>query len=107
MQGGAPGSLAHVRFTAGGGETSELPIAGQYRLEAGDVLSVEGSGAGGMGSPFSRPPEQVAVDVRRGYVSLDAARNSYGVVFDDAGAVDLVGTQALRAAHSEGGDKPT
>ena len=37
-------------------------------------------------------------DVRRGYVSVEGARNDYGVVLDESGAVDDEATQARRGA---------
>jgi N-methylhydantoinase B len=42
-------------------------------------------GGGGYGDPRQRPVELVARDVTRGFVSIDSARDDYGVVFDGAG----------------------
>jgi N-methylhydantoinase B len=66
------------------------------RCEPGDVVRVVGPGAGGYGDPFTRDPKAVAADVRRGFVSEDAARARYGVVLRD-GAADVAATAALRA----------
>ncbi len=95
--GGKPGSLARVWIRRADGTEEKVPVAGHYELAAGDVLSVEGSGAGGMGSPFERDPAAVLADVNRGYVSIGSARDDYGVVLTDAGdAVDTAATDALR-----------
>lgn len=72
---------------------------GNIRLRAGDVLRREMTGAGGYGDPLTRDVERVLRDVRDGYVSADAARESYGVVVVRTGrtwAVDDESTAALR-----------
>jgi len=47
-----------------------------------DVLIVYQAGGGGFGDPIERDPNRVAKDVALGYVSLEAAREVYGVVVD-------------------------
>ncbi|WUH89186.1 hydantoinase B/oxoprolinase family protein [Streptomyces sp. NBC_00433] len=49
------------------------------RLSAGDCHVVELGGGGGYGDPYERPASRVLADVRAGYVSPAAARDSYGV----------------------------
>jgi len=39
-------------------------------------------GGGGYGDPMKRPVERVLKDVRNGFVSLETARDDYGVVID-------------------------
>jgi len=71
-------------------------VAG-LRLRQGDVLSVDFAGGGGFGDPLRRDVERVREDVERGYVSLEAAREDYGVVLDPADLhVDAVATAQLR-----------
>jgi N-methylhydantoinase B len=48
------------------------------------------AGAGGWGDPLERPPAEVAADVRRELISLEAAERDYGVVIRD----DMVDEQA-------------
>ncbi|WP_327287099.1 hydantoinase B/oxoprolinase family protein [Streptomyces sp. NBC_01198] len=50
------------------------------QLAAGDCHVVELGGGGGYGDPYERPAARVLADVRAGYVSPAAARDSYGVV---------------------------
>ena len=52
----------------------------QVDLVEVDDLSDSLRGGGGFGSPLERDPEQVAHDVREGYVSQEAAHQDYGVV---------------------------
>ena len=58
-----------------------------------------------MGDPFSRDPDAVLWDVRRGLVSVEAAREGYGVVID-GGELDTERTRAARSARRKGSDRP-
>jgi N-methylhydantoinase B len=67
-------------------------------VKAGSRISVRTGGGGGHGNPFERDPELVRLDVVRGYVSQEAARQEYGVVLQlDTLAIDVEETQRLRA----------
>lgn len=48
------------------------------RLEGGQSVRLETPGGGGYGPPGDRPPEVVARDVAAGYLSAEAATDSYG-----------------------------
>ncbi len=61
----------------------------------GDVISFQQSGAGGYGDPFERDPGAVLEDVLDDYVSIEAARERYGVVIVGE-RVDVEATAALR-----------
>jgi len=50
---------------------------------------------------FRREPEQVADDVRKGFVSIEAAARRYGVALNPGGTVDAAKTSALRAKAPE------
>ena len=64
----------------------------------GASVRVETAGGGGWGSPLEREPQQVLDDVLDEYVTLDAARDDYGVVIDPATMqVNAGQTKALRA----------
>ena len=69
-----------------------------YEAMAPDEVLVNNSGGGGgWGNPFERDEEAVLADVVNGYVSLDAARDDYGVVIDAATmTIDDAATAALR-----------
>lgn len=70
-------------------------IAG-HPMGDGSVVVIRSAGGGGYGDPLLRPPASVQEDVEEGYVSLQAARDLYGVKLDAKGVVDLVTTEALR-----------
>ena len=58
---------------------------GRIKLGRDDVLEYTWQGGGGYGDPLDREPEKVALDVARGWVTEEAARELYGVVLDEAG----------------------
>ena len=59
-------------------------------LQAGDRVRVATGGSGGYGSPSERPVELVQRDVIRGFVSLESARDDYGVVIEADGRASRV-----------------
>src|SRR6516164_9348049 len=65
-------------------------------LKRGDLLSVEFAGGGGWGDPLERDVGRVRDDVARGYVSLDSAREDYGVALDCELGIDADTTARLR-----------
>ena len=66
-------------------------------VKRGDRFTILTPGAGGYGNPFERLAEQVADDVRKGFVTADAALRQYGVVLTVEGIVDAAKTGAPRA----------
>jgi N-methylhydantoinase B len=81
-----------VRFPAPGlldgfpGASGELlrdgrPLEpGPFALHPGSEVVLRLPGGGGVGNPKKRPRQRVAEDVREGYVTADAATQSYGWV---------------------------
>jgi 5-oxoprolinase (ATP-hydrolysing) len=83
------------------GSDQELPSKLDFlRVEPGDRLLYVTAGGGGWGDPLERDPESVRLDVLRGFVSPEKARDAYGVaVASDGSSVDLGETERLRAAR--------
>ena len=52
------------------------------QLKPGDVVVMDAAGGGGYGNTLDRDPELVESDVADGYVSLESAREDYGVVIN-------------------------
>jgi N-methylhydantoinase B len=70
---------------------------GLTRMNPGDVIVMDAAGGGGFGDPLDRDPEIVQEDVIQGYVSLEKAKEDYGVVIDPATMrPDLAATDELR-----------
>ena len=59
-------------------------------LQAGDRVRMATGGGGGYGSPSERPVELVQRDVIRGFVSLESARDDYGVVIEADGRASRI-----------------
>ncbi|MGY2904766.1 hydantoinase B/oxoprolinase family protein [Bradyrhizobium sp. URHC0002] len=71
------------------------------RIVAGQHVRLETPGGGGFGDPMTRDPVRVGRDVNLGYVTKAAARNEYGVVIGENGAVDTAATAALRSGAGQ------
>ena len=93
--GGESGGLSHFR-TLRNGEAIEHGNTDVIRCQPGDIVEVRGPGAGGYGLPVERNPAAVLQDVRCGFVSVQVARDSYGVAIAE-GEVDEAMTARLRA----------
>lgn len=96
--GGLPGQPAEFALNAGTADEQALHSkATSHPLAAGDRFHWAAAGGGGFGDPLARDPELVRRDVRDQKVSLQAARDRYGVVIDEtSGKVDHEATARLR-----------
>ncbi len=65
-------------------------------LQRGDVIELRTPGGGGYGSPLTRPVEKVLLDLKRGYISAEAALRDYGVSLKNDGTLDEAETARLR-----------
>jgi N-methylhydantoinase B len=81
MAGGKDGAPGSICLRPG---TDREQVTGMVyeSMAPGDVLVNNSGGGGGWGNPFEREPEAVLADVVDGYVSIDRAREDYGVVID-------------------------
>jgi N-methylhydantoinase B len=75
------------------------------RTEEGDVVSYISPSGGGFGSPLERDTAKVLDDVLDDIISVDEARNDYGVVMTEVDdgygwQVDESATEKLRASMS-------
>ena len=86
------------------GNPPRIPLP-EYSLVADFTQS-----GGGYGDPIDRNPESVARDVRIGMTGRYAAQKVYGVVLNEAGAVDEKATEkqreAIRLSRRERGRPP-
>ena len=83
-----------------------------FDVKNGDRWDFWSGGGGGFGDPTTRPPESVLRDLADGYVTLEGARQDYGVVAKLADArnlkyeLDLTATESLRAGTRVTADGP-
>jgi len=78
-------------------EEARLSSKSTTELDVGDVVSVRTPGGGGYGPPTERDPGAVLADVRDGKVSVEKAREVYGLAVDPE-----AGTAEPTAAREEG-----
>jgi N-methylhydantoinase B len=95
--GGKPGQRAEYVLNPDG-EARRLGSKVTLELRPGDVVSYRTCGGGGYGKPEERGPQRVLADVREGKVSVQQAREAYGVSIDPDGlTIDEKETARLRA----------
>ncbi|UFJ42398.1 hydantoinase B/oxoprolinase family protein [Brevibacillus humidisoli] len=81
FNGGRDGSRNEFEIVkANGGVAGPFGKYARYPLNKGDVVRLITATGGGYGDPLRRPAEQVAGDVKNGYVTLEQAKQVYGVV---------------------------
>lgn len=74
--GGAGGVSVVERNGIGHG----FPLKGRSLLEPGDRIKVCYPGGGGFGNPNERDPNLITADIREGYVSINKAKEVYGIL---------------------------
>lgn len=100
--GGLEGAPASNRVSSQTGERSLPPMPMQpVMLRKGDVYRHVMAGGGGYGEPLKRDPERVRADVLDGKVSVEHAREAYGVVINGTG-IDVQATHTLRNTRRDG-----
>lgn len=109
VEGGHAGAANRIRVRRADGTLVEFPNGklNSWQLSPGDAVIISAGGGGGFGDPLERDPDKVRRDVIRGYVSLEMARDAYGVVLDRTShEIDQAATAKrraeLRAAASSG-----
>lgn len=104
-QGG--GSAArNMAFKVVDGVETEIAPVGSLSVGAGEMIGQHSTGGGGYGSPLEREPDRVLNDVKWGFVSMQRARETYGVAFTEQTVsaelcVDLDETARLRSTMAD------
>jgi N-methylhydantoinase B len=100
--GGRPGSLNRIEIRLPDGQTLVPRSKDLVAIPRGSVFRQWAGGGGGYGDPWDRPLTLVATDVRDGLISVEAARDDYGVWVDPGTlALDEARTATLRTAERE------
>ena len=97
LEGGATGALAQTLLNAGTPDEKDLGKIDSVSVKRGDMFTILTPGAGGYGNPYERQADKVAEEVQKGFISLNAALQSYGVALNVDGSVDKVRTAMLRS----------
>ena len=99
VSGGHSGAANRFVVIRDGETIQPSPVPGKvgdFPLLKGDIVRMESSGGGGYGDPLKREPARVKDDAFLGYIDPGKARQTYGVVLDAQGEVDLASTEAER-----------
>ncbi len=98
--GGGEGTLNYIELHEPDGEVYTCTTKDLVRgVPPGTLYVQEAGGGGGWGDPKKRPAARVAEEVRDGIISLDQAREAYGVVLDEKTLqLDEEETERLRGA---------
>ena len=101
LYGGLPGGNSTNILTRPDGSNEELMTMISTTIREGEQLYHRQAGGGGWGKPHERDPQAVARDVTEDKVSIEAARETYGVVLDaDTLHVNQAATARLRGSRT-------
>jgi N-methylhydantoinase B len=100
LRGGMPGATSRFAKNPDTDHCVELGSIDIVPCDPGDIILIQGPGAGGYGNPLDRPANDVLSDVRRGFVSAARAKSDYGVVIGEDLVIDAAATARLRGNMS-------
>ncbi|MFE4523765.1 hydantoinase B/oxoprolinase family protein [Cytobacillus firmus] len=84
MKDGQEGSANEVYIEKANGDVDgPFGIYPRYPLNKGDVVKLVTATGGGYGDPYKRPADQVAQDVKNGYITAAQANANYGVIVNE------------------------
>jgi N-methylhydantoinase B len=97
LKGGLSGAPSDVRIRRADGRDEPCPAKFLTTVNDGDVLQVRLAGGGGHGNPLERDPAAVLADVIEEKMSVEHARDVYGVVISGTPPnIDRVATARCR-----------
>ncbi len=101
--GGKDGSPNGVELIKGDGSGSEIRATWSHEpIVRGDVARFITGGGGGYGDPFERPVESVMDDLLNEMITLEEAKEDYGVVFNEVtGKLDEEATRQARKKEDD------
>jgi N-methylhydantoinase B len=103
LAGGLAGAPSTNLSELPGGPPEQWPTKFTRSLGHDQVFTHRTAGGGGFGDPLARPAERVLEDVLEDKVSIDCARELYGVAIDPYSLqVDEAATATLRAGRGAG-----
>lgn len=76
--GGGDGAVGEDYLLRDGGKT-RLDPKSTHELREGDIVSIRTPGGGGYGDPGMRAEDAVQKDIKNGKISIESARDEYGV----------------------------
>ena len=105
VNGGKPGRRSRKLIKRISGDEELVPSkCDRLPVEKGDLLLFETWGGGGWGNPLDRTEDKILLDVKRGLVTVEGARQ-FGLVIGADGKINARGTKELRASMRESCEK--
>ena len=105
VNGGKPGRRSRKLIKRISGDEELVPSkCDRLPVEKGDLLLFETWGGGGWGNPLDRAEDKILLDVKRGLVTVEGARQ-FGLVIGSDGEINARGTKELRASMRESCEK--
>lgn len=100
--GGKRGTLNRIELQYPDGRISAAKSKEIIRdIPRGTIFYQRAAGGGGYGSPYERPVQKVLQDVINGMVSIEKARDDYGVVIKpETMTIDKMATERLRKGQA-------
>jgi len=99
INGGGNGTPNYFVIEKGSQSPRRLRKVAAEAMQKKDLVSLRTGGGGGFGNPMEREPQRVLNDVTDGYITIEQAKDDYGVVIDArAMKVDEQETANLRQA---------
>jgi len=100
LQGGRAGAPSSAVLIGTDGRPRELPSKFLLTIHRGERFRLVLAGGGGYGDPLEREAERVLRDVEEGKVTVEQAREAYGVaIVGDPPRVEVAETERLRASR--------
>ncbi|GAA1003047.1 hydantoin utilization protein B [Acrocarpospora pleiomorpha] len=104
IDGGHAGSTGRTTVTRVDGTVEPIGKIDVLRLAPGERVRFESASGGAHGNPLDRAVNSIADDAKRGLISVEHAREAYGVVIED-GQVNMDATTAVRIVMADS-DRP-
>ena len=83
VAGGMGGGTSSVMINPGTQSESKIQAFSDDNIwKKGDLVRICTAGGGGWGDPLDRDPDKVLDDVKDGFISLNGAMESYGVIIN-------------------------
>jgi len=98
FDGGKDGSPNQVEIYYADGSAPFIGATfSNYQMHKGDLVRFVSGTGGGYGNPLERSVDKVCQDVKDGFITIEIAKNDYGVIINpDNLEVDVPGTKMLR-----------
>jgi len=102
VDGGKPGKPHFARFVRKNGSIEKIEVNSFSEVHVGDICEIFSAGGGGFGDPYLRPAEKVLDEVINEIVSIEKAKDDYGVIIDpESLRIDYAATRKIRDKNQE------